>query len=60
MRLAEADPAAPYVDTITTLDDTHLVLPPSTPIHLGNQSCDPTLWLVGPSVFEMKDRAVPP
>lgn len=34
------------------------MLPPSTPIHLGNHSYDPTLWLVGPSVFEMKDRAV--
>lgn len=56
MRLAEADPAAPYVDTITVFDDTHLVLPSSTPIHLGNHSCDPTLWLVGPSVFEIATR----
>jgi hypothetical protein len=30
---AEADPAAPYVDTITIDDDGHLVLPPDTTIH---------------------------
>src|SRR5215216_565877 len=54
VRQAEADPAAPYVDTITVYDDAHLVLPPNTPIHFGNHSCDPTLWLVGP--YEMATR----
>ena len=51
---AEADPAAPYVDTITVYDDAHLVLPPNTPIHFGNHSCDPTLWLIGP--YELATR----
>jgi hypothetical protein len=45
---AEGDPTAPYVDTITVHEDRHLVLPPGTPVHFGNHSCDPTLWLVGP------------
>ena len=45
---AEADPAAPYVDTITIDDDGHLVLPPDTTIHFCNHSCDPTLWHAGP------------
>jgi hypothetical protein len=54
MRQAEADPTAPYVDTITVYDDTHLVLPPNTPIHFGNHSCDPTLWPVGP--YELATR----
>ena len=48
MGRAEADPNAPYVDTITVYNGVHLVLPPSTPIHFGNHSCDPNLWLVGP------------
>ena len=48
IRDADADPAAPYMDTITVYDNVHLVLPPSTPIHFGNHSCDPTLWHVGP------------
>jgi hypothetical protein len=48
IRDADADPAAPHVDTITVYDNVHLVLPPSTPIHFGNHSCDPTLWHVGP------------
>jgi hypothetical protein len=51
---AEADPAAPYVDTITVYDDAHLVLPPNTAVHFGNHGCDPTLWLVGP--FEIATR----
>jgi hypothetical protein len=54
IRRAEADPAAPYVDTITVYEDAHLVLPPNTAIHLSNHSCDPTLWLVGP--FEIATR----
>jgi hypothetical protein len=48
IRGAEADPAAPYVDTVAAHDDLHLVLPPETPVHFGNHSCDPTLWLAGP------------
>jgi SET domain-containing protein len=54
IRDADADPAASYVDTITVYDDAHLVLSPSTSIHFGNHSCDPTLWHVGP--FEIATR----
>src|SRR2546423_10515060 len=52
--VAGADPAAPYVDTLTIYEDAHLVLPPGTPIHYGNHSCDPTLWHVGP--YELATR----
>lgn len=45
---ADADPQAPFVDTITIYADQHLVLPPGTPVHFGNHSCDPTLWHVAP------------
>lgn len=48
---ADADPAAPYVDTITFEEDAHLVLPPETIVHYGNHSCDPTLWHVGPRLL---------
>lgn len=37
-----------YVDTIAMYSDVHLVLPANTPIHFGNHSCDPTMWLVDP------------
>jgi SET domain-containing protein len=39
-----ADPAAPYVDTITLDEDVHLVLPSGSMAHFGNHSCDPNLW----------------
>lgn len=45
---ADADPRAPFVDTITIYPDQHLVLPPGTPAHFGNHSCEPTLWHIGP------------
>ncbi len=48
IREAVANPASAYVDTITVYEDAHLVLPASTPVHFGNHSCDPNLWLVGP------------
>lgn len=48
IRRADADADVPYVDTVTVHDDVHLVLPPGTPIHFGNHSCDPTLWQAGP------------
>ena len=54
IRDAGDDSTVPYVDTITVYEDAHLVLPPSTPIHFGNHSCEPTLWLVGP--FEVATR----
>jgi hypothetical protein len=41
---ADADPDAPYVDTFTVYEDAHVVLPPGTPAHYGNHSCDPNLW----------------
>jgi hypothetical protein len=37
-----------YVDTLTVVEDTHLVLPSGTTVHYGNHSCDPNLWHVGP------------
>jgi uncharacterized protein len=37
-----------YVDTLTVVEDVHLVLPPATTVHYGNHSCDPNLWHVGP------------
>ncbi|TYB69906.1 SET domain-containing protein [Nonomuraea sp. PA05] len=43
-----ADPAVPYVDTITVTADRHLVLPPGRPIGKANHSCDPNLWWTGP------------
>lgn len=45
---ADDDPDAPYIDTITIYPDQHLVLPPRTPAHFGNHSCDPSLWHAGP------------
>ena len=39
---ADADPAAPYVDTLTVDEDLHLVLPSETSVHFVNHSCDPT------------------
>jgi SET domain-containing protein len=51
---ADADPRAPYVDTITVEEDAHLVLPPGTAAHFGNHSCDPNLWHVGP--YELAAR----
>ncbi|MFB4272607.1 SET domain-containing protein [Nonomuraea sp. GTA35] len=43
-----ADPAVPYVDTITVTAGLHLVLPPGSPIGKANHSCDPNLWWTGP------------
>jgi SET domain-containing protein len=39
--------SAAYVDTLTVVEDTHLVLPSGTTVHYGNHSCDPNLWHVG-------------
>jgi SET domain-containing protein len=47
-------PDHPYIDTITVADDVHLVLPPRRPNGLGNHSCDPNLWWVGP--YELAAR----
>lgn len=51
---AETDRTAGYVDSITLYHHAHLVLSTDTPIHFGNHSCDPTLWVVGP--FEIATR----
>lgn len=51
---AKTDSSAPFVDTITIFENVHLVLPPATPVHFGNHSCDPNLWHVGP--FEVAAR----
>jgi hypothetical protein len=53
---ANADPSHAYVDTLTIDEDGHLVLPPGSPIHFGNHSCDPTMWHVGP--YEIATRRV--
>jgi hypothetical protein len=39
--------SAAYVDTVTVVEDIHLVLPTGTAVHYGNHSCDPNLWHVG-------------
>lgn len=54
IRRADADPEVAYVDTVTVYEDAHLVLPPNTPIHFANHSCDPTMWHVGP--YEVATR----
>jgi len=51
---AEANPGAPFVDTITVYEGVHLVLPPGSVLHFGNHSCDPNLWHVGP--YELAAR----
>jgi GNAT superfamily N-acetyltransferase len=48
IRQENADPAAPYVDSITVDEDRHLILPVGTDVHYGNHSCDPNSWPVGP------------
>lgn len=46
--------SAHYVDTLTVLEDVHLVLPAASTVHYGNHSCDPNLWHVGP--YEIATR----
>jgi uncharacterized protein len=53
-QVADSDPSAPYVDTITVDEDVHLVLPSGTAGHFANHSCDPNLWHVGP--YEIATR----
>jgi hypothetical protein len=48
------DASEHYVDTLTVLEDVHLVLPAATTVHYGNHSCDPNLWHVGP--YEIATR----
>jgi uncharacterized protein len=43
-----------YVDTITVVDDAHLVMPSGTLAHFANHSCDPNLWHEG--AFEIRAR----
>ena len=54
LRRLLADPAQPYVDTITVSETEHLVLPPRRPNGYGNHCCDPNLWWVGP--YELATR----
>ena len=51
---ADADPSAPYVDTITVDEDAHLVLPSGSVVHFCNHSCDPTAWHAG--LYELTAR----
>jgi uncharacterized protein len=53
---ADADRRLPYVDTVTIEEGRHLVLPPGTPVHYGNHSCDPTMWHVGPVAIATRRR----
>lgn len=39
-----ATPTMPYIDTISLIHNTHLVLPHGTLVRFGNHSCDPNLW----------------
>jgi hypothetical protein len=49
-----ADPAVPYVDSITVSETEHLVLPARRDNGYGNHSCDPNLWWVG--AYELAAR----
>jgi SET domain-containing protein len=40
--------ASLYVDSVSVYDQVNLVLPPGSPAHFGNHSCDPTLWWADP------------
>jgi uncharacterized protein len=51
---ADVDPTAPYVDTMTVHENAHLVMPSNSVVHVGNHSCDPTLWHAGP--YELAAR----
>jgi hypothetical protein len=44
---AAAEGRQGYVDTITVVEDSHLVLPAGQPNGKGNHSCDPNLWWAG-------------
>jgi SET domain-containing protein len=44
IRRADADPGAPFVDSLTIHEGEHLVLPPGSIVHFGNHSCDPNMW----------------
>jgi hypothetical protein len=52
--IAAAARTGDYVDTVAVFPDAHLVLPPGTPLHYGNHSCDPSLWFAGP--YEVRAR----
>jgi hypothetical protein len=50
------DAADYYVDSIVVDDDLQLVLPPGTPIHYGNHSCDPNLgWMDAYTLATVRD-----
>jgi uncharacterized protein len=44
-----------YIDTVSVFDDGNLLLPPGSPNHFGNHSCDPNLWWVDP--FSLATRS---
>jgi uncharacterized protein len=56
--VATADPALPYIDSVSVSEEMHLVLPPGTVAHFGNHSCDPTMWHDGPYVISAR-RDIP-
>jgi hypothetical protein len=56
---AAADPAQPYVDTITVDTNLHLLIPPGDPVHYGNHSCDPNLGYVDPYAFAARREIAP-
>jgi SET domain-containing protein len=58
LRALIADPAAGYVDSVVVDDDVHLVVPPGTPNHFGNHSCEPNLgWRDEYTLVTMRDVA---
>jgi hypothetical protein len=46
--VSTSGPGGTFVDTVTVHENAHLVLPAGSVAHLGNHSCDPNLWFVGP------------
>ncbi|TDE02552.1 SET domain-containing protein [Jiangella asiatica] len=58
LRALFADPATGYVDTVSVGDGVNLVLPPGSPLHWGNHSCEPNLWWEDPYALRTR-HAVP-
>jgi uncharacterized protein len=48
-----------YVDTIAVDVDAHLVLPAGSIAHYANHSCDPSMWLAGPTELVAREDLEP-
>lgn len=53
------DATLPYVDSITFGEGFSLVLPPETPNHYGNHSCDPNAWWIDERTLAARRDIVP-